>query len=75
MLVIRRRVGEAVLIGDGIEIEIIDLSPSRVKLGIKAPDSVPILRKEIQLAGEQNRKAAQGVTASAIENFLARLRV
>lgn len=75
MLVIRRKVGESVLIGDAIEIEIVDLSPSRVKLGIKAPDSVPILRKEIQLAAEQNRKAAQGVTALAIENFLARLRV
>jgi carbon storage regulator len=74
MLVIRRRPGESVLIGDDIEIEIIDATPSRVKLGIKAPADVPILRKEIQLAGELNREAARRVTAAAIQELAVRLR-
>jgi carbon storage regulator len=74
MLVIRRKAGESVLIGDDIEIEVIDISPTRVKLGIKAPDTIAILRKEIRLTGEQNRQAARGVSAAAIEDFVARLR-
>jgi carbon storage regulator len=74
MLVIRRKPGESVLIGDGIEIEVIDLTPSRVKLGITAPASVQILRKEIQQAAEQNRLAARGVTPASIRDLLASLR-
>jgi carbon storage regulator len=74
MLVIRRKVGESLLIGDGIEIEVIDLSPTRVKLGIRAPESVPILRKEIRDAAEHNREAARRVTPATIQDLLARLR-
>jgi carbon storage regulator len=74
MLVIRRKAGEALLIGDSIEIEVIDVSPTRVKLGIKAPESVSILRKEIREAAEHNREAARGVTPAAIQDLLARLR-
>ncbi len=59
MLVIRRRQGESILIGEGIEIEVIDISPGRVKIGIKAPPEVPILRKEIRLVGHQNEAAAR----------------
>jgi carbon storage regulator len=74
MLVIRRRAGESLLIGDGIEIEVIDVTPTRVKLGIRAPASVPILRKEIQEAALQNREAARGVSASVIHDLVAKLR-
>ena len=62
MLVIRRRPGEALMIGDNVEIEILDSSPSQVKLGIRAPKSIPVLRKEIYVVGEQNRTAARGVS-------------
>ena len=58
MLVIRRRAGETLLIGDAIEIEILELGPTQVKLGIRAPREVMILRKEVQLTREQNRAAA-----------------
>jgi carbon storage regulator len=74
MLVIRRRPGESVLIGDNIEIEIIDATPSRVKLGITAPSSVSILRKEMKLAGELNKEAARRVTAAAIQDLVVHLR-
>ena len=59
MLVIRRRPGETVVIGDQIEIEILDATSSQVKLGIRAPKSVTVLRKEIQLTREQNLAAAR----------------
>jgi carbon storage regulator len=64
--VIRRRPGESVLIGDGIELEILDCGHSHVKLGIRAPRDVVILRKEVRIAGEQNREAAREVPAEQI---------
>ncbi|HUA87519.1 MAG TPA: carbon storage regulator [Bryobacteraceae bacterium] len=70
MLVIRRRAGEAVLIGDGIEIEILECTHSQVKLGIRAPKQVTVLRKEIHLTGEQNRLAAGPLSAEGIERLL-----
>ncbi len=59
MLIIRRREGEALLIGEEIELEILECTHSQVKLGIRAPKEVTILRKEIHLTREQNRIAAE----------------
>ena len=61
MLILRRRPGDAILIGEQVEIEILDLSHGRVTLGVKAPPEVRILRKEILLALDQNLAAARGV--------------
>ena len=73
MLVIRRRAGQSVLIGEDIEIEIIEATSGKVKLGIKAPREIPVLRSEIKLIGEQNRLAAGGVSPEAVETLLQRL--
>ena len=40
MLIVRRRRGESITIGDEIEIEILDISPTQVKVGIRAPKDV-----------------------------------
>ena len=74
MLVIRRRAGETLLIGDSIEIEILDCTHSQVKLGIRAPREVTVLRKEIHLAGEQNRLSARPVSPAGVERILRQLR-
>jgi carbon storage regulator len=47
MLVITRRKGEGILIGDNIEITVIKLDDGTVKLAIDAPKNIPILRKEL----------------------------
>jgi carbon storage regulator len=60
MLVIRRRAGESLLISDNIEIEILELGPTHVKLGIRAPRQIAVWRKEVQVTAEQNRAAALG---------------
>jgi carbon storage regulator len=71
MLVIRRRPGEVLVVGDNIEIEVLDSSPSYVKLGIRAPKSVMVMRKEIQITREQNLEAAHAVAASSsVKQFL-----
>lgn len=74
MLVIRRRAGESLLISDNIEIEILALTQNYVKLGIRAPQDVPILRKEVQLTHEQNRQASQLESLDSISNLVTRLR-
>jgi carbon storage regulator len=74
MLVISRRAGESLIIGDGIEVEILDCSGSQVKLGIRAPREVCVLRKEIYLTGRQNAAASHDASQRAIERLLGRSR-
>ena len=58
MLIIRRRRGESITVGDEVEIEILETSPTQVKLGIRAPKHISVLRKEILVTREQNRVAS-----------------
>jgi len=58
MLVIRRRPGERIHIGEGVEIEIMACGPSRVKLGVRAPKEIPVWRAEAKATREQNIAAA-----------------
>ena len=74
MLILRRKPGEAVSIGDRIEIKVVEVSAGRVTLGIEAPDDVLILRSEIQLARAENRAAARGVSGRSIDSILAHLK-
>jgi carbon storage regulator len=63
-----------VLIGDAVEIEVIEAGPARVKLGITAPKQILVLRKEISITRQQNLDAALGVSEEAIRNLAERLR-
>ena len=65
MLVLTRSVNEAIMIGDAIEITIVDVKGEKVRIGIKAPMSVPVHRKEVYLAIRQaNIEAAQAAPQS-----------
>ncbi len=59
MLVLRRRVGEIILVGGEVEIEIIEISRTRVKLGVRAPSHVPVIRKETLPVIRENQMASQ----------------
>lgn len=47
MLVLNRKIGEDIVIGNNIEIKILDIQENRVKIGIEAPRQINILRKEV----------------------------
>lgn len=58
MLILRRRAGETLLIGDNIKLTVLEVSDGGVRLAIDAPKSVPILRSELLQAANANRDAA-----------------
>jgi carbon storage regulator len=58
MLVIRRHPGESIQIGEDVEILVIDCGQGRVKLGIRAPQEIAVMRSEVKLTREQNLAAA-----------------
>jgi carbon storage regulator len=72
MLMMSRREGETILIGDDIEIVIARISRSRVKVGIRAPRQTPVIAREVKLIREENQRAA-GATASGLSSLIARL--
>lgn len=69
MLVIRRRTGETLLIGGEIEVEVLEIASSQVKLGIRAPKQVVVLRKEIRITEQENRAAAGEKSGAAINSL------
>ena len=64
MLVMSRRQGETILIGDDIEILIAHIGRSRVRVGIRAPRQLPVIAREMKLVREENLAAAAGSSAS-----------
>jgi carbon storage regulator len=50
MLVLARKVDESIMIGDQIEVSIVDIKGDQVKIGIAAPKNVKVYRKEVYLA-------------------------
>ena len=60
MLALARKVNQSIIIGNDIEITLLEIKGDQVKIGINAPKSVPIYRKEIyEQIQEENKKAAQ----------------
>ncbi len=58
MLVLARRLNESIMIGDDIEVVVIDIKGDQVKLGIKAPRKITVHRKEIYQEIKQENIAA-----------------
>lgn len=67
MLVISRKKGESILLGEDIEITVVKIDDSSVKLSISAPKSVTILRKELYKEVEQENKKATTVDISVLK--------
>lgn len=63
MLILQRKAGESLLIGEDIEVTVLSVEAGRVRLAIDAPKSVSILRSELKNAAEVNRESAgEGVS-------------
>ena len=63
MLIITRRAGERIMVGDEITIEVMEIVGNSVRIGISAPRSVPVYREEIYAAvRDENRAAADAAS-------------
>ncbi len=74
MLVLGRKVGESIIIGDNIELTITEISGDRVKIGIEAPAEVTIYRKELKLTIDSNKQAVMGVPGARLGELLTALK-
>lgn len=66
MLILSRKAGESLIIGDNIEITITEVSGDKVRIGITAPKEIQVLRKELKQTVDANREAAMNVSGSAL---------
>ncbi len=58
MLVLTRKGNQSIMIGDEIEISVLAIMGEKVRIGIQAPRSVPVFRKEVYLEIQQDRAEA-----------------
>jgi carbon storage regulator len=65
VLVLTRRINQSIMIGDEIEVQILAVSGEKVRIGIKAPQSVPVFREEVYRRIEAERVATNGVLRTA----------
>jgi carbon storage regulator len=65
MLIITRRPGEKVMVGDDIVVHVLEVVGNSVRIGIEAPRSVPVYREEIWNAVREEKRAAAQTPASA----------
>jgi carbon storage regulator len=67
MLVLTRRKGESIMIGDDIELVVVEIKGDQVRLGVKAPKHVEVYRNEVFEAISEANKEASLVTVKPEE--------
>lgn len=66
MLVLTRKVNESIQIGEDIEIKVLGVEGDQIKIGIAAPKSVEIHRKEIYIDIQEQNNAAANLSADLL---------
>jgi carbon storage regulator len=74
MLILTRKAGEGFWIGDQTEVVIFSCEGSSVKIGVRAPRDIVVLRTELKEVEEQNRAAAEANAPAALDRLAAQLR-
>jgi carbon storage regulator len=70
MLVLTRKKGEKITLGDEVEIEVISIENGKVRLGIKAPRDLKIFRTEVLEQVKEENKEALTVNIDVLNNFI-----
>ena len=73
MLVLSRRVGESIVIGDDVTVTVLDVRGDVVRVGIQAPRSVTVHREELLRELEETNRAAASASEDAVASLAARL--
>jgi carbon storage regulator len=79
MLVLTRKTGQSIMIGDDIEVSVLAVSRDKIRVGITAPKEVPVFRKEVWIsikeaeageAGEEGQEAGDASGQNGIEDAI-----
>ena len=57
MLVLTRKSNQSIMIGDDIEVSVLSIMGEKVRIGIQAPRTIPVFRKEVYLEIQQEKAA------------------
>ncbi len=71
MLVLTRKSNQSIMIGDEIEVSVLAVTGEKVRLGIEAPKSVPVFRKEVylEIQAERGQVTAGGNVEAALRKL------
>ena len=72
MLVLSRQRDESIIIGDNVQITIVDIRGDKVRLGIVAPAEIPVHRKEVYDAIQRENRKASAVSADDLARLTTR---
>lgn len=74
MLVLSRRAGESVVIGEDVTVSVLEVRGDVVRIGIDAPRSVAVHRAELLVQLEESNKEAASPSEDAVDSLLSALR-
>jgi carbon storage regulator len=71
VLVLTRKSNQSIMIGDEIEVSVLAIMGEKVRIGIEAPKSVPVFRKEVylEIQSERKRGAEENSVDAALETL------
>ena len=79
MLVLTRKPGQSIMIGDGVEVQVLSVTGEKVRLGITAPRDVDIFRNEVydriekESSGDDDDEGANAAVADALQRASQRI--
>jgi carbon storage regulator len=74
VLVLTRKSNQSIMIGDDVEVSVLAIMGEKVRIGIDAPRSVPVFRKEVYVEIQQDREAGDDEEGEPIDEALERLK-
>ena len=74
MLVLTRKSNQSIMIGDEIEVSVLSIMGEKVRIGIQAPRTIPVFRKEVYLEIQQEKAAQSEGTRGEVDSALEELR-
>jgi len=69
MLVLTRKLNESIMIGDSVEVTVVEVKGEQVKLGIKAPKDVKVHRREVYLAIQSENIDASKLAVGSVDKI------
>ena len=73
MLVLTRKSNQSIMIGDDIEVSVLSVMGEKVRIGIQAPQDIPVFRTEIYLEIQRQRSESTVATGEKVDDALRKL--